>query len=177
MILLSVDPDVTSPGLALFVDGLLVRAGRIRARGDDTGRHVSLVATADVWAWPCLVDRVVIEWPKIYRAGRGGAADPNDLIELAAAAIAVACAFPNARHERMHARDWKGTLPKPETAADPYLVEDRVWERLSPVERVVWGRDVEPLAPTPRLEVTDAVGIGLHSLGRGILSKRRVLPR
>lgn len=176
--LLAVDPDVEAPGLALFRAGELVAAGRCRGAGSDLTRLVSLGDAAVKWVSGRLLPgdlivEVAVEWPRVYPVGKGKpGVDPNDLIEVAAAAASVCAAFPRARHTKVPPRDWKGTIPKPKRAGDPYLVEARVVALLTPVERAVWMRDAAPVAPTPRLEITDAVGIGLHATGRPLVGER-----
>lgn len=184
--MLAVDPDTTAPGLALFEGRperwTLIAAGRCKGAVSlvDLGR-VAREWVLDVTPAPISmrVGRVAVEWPRVYPAGHGKAgADPNDLIALAGAAVGTAAGFPYALFDRVAPRDWKGTLRKPKCAAEPYVVEERVIDRLTPFERAVWGRDAAGVAPTPRLEITDAVGIGLHAAGRGIVTTRvRVIAR
>ncbi len=172
--LLAVDPDVDRPGLALFHNDRLIAAGRCEKA---IVRIVGLRASAYKWVAARVgilgVTVVAVEWPRVYPVGKGKpGVDPNDLIDAAGAAVAVACAFPGAEFRQVAPRDWKGTIPKPKRASDPYLVESRVIDLLDPVERAVWNRDAAPLAPTPRLEVTDAVGIGLFACGRPLVGER-----
>jgi hypothetical protein len=109
------------------------------------------------------VEQVVIEWPQIYRASKSKG-DPNDLPGLAGVGMAIAARL-DVEVVSYLPRQWAGGTRKAETG-DP-LDSPRgrlVWRCLSPDER---GRVV------PSHDAIDAVGLGLHHLGR---LQRRVYP-
>lgn len=164
-VVLAVDPGIRACGAALFAaDGVLWKAALVRCSTDVS---VPAPARCEAMAWEASqwggVDREVLalEWPQVYRAGRGKrGADPNDLLLLAGVCGALAA------HVRCDVvavlpREWKGTLPKEIACA-------HVYARLAPGERKVV--DALGLPKSSIHHVLDAVGIGLHVVGRGLRS-------
>ncbi|WP_338865154.1 hypothetical protein [Myxococcus stipitatus] len=120
------------------------------------------------WLRPRLGDephQLIIELPRVYAAAcqKG---DQNDLIQLSGVVGMLGGYLPNVATRRsVYPRDWKGTL-------DAGAFIERIKQRLSPVEHL----RVELLgAASLHHNVWDAIGIGLHALGR--LSPRKVFPR
>lgn len=178
--LLSVDPGLRKSGVALWRRGGLVFARLIEPKSD--GPEISDVVEAmmsSVCGWilrdcgagdptgsrtPWL--RLVCERPRTYGGRVSGNADANDLIAVALVAGAIlgrlGCPAALPLPE-----DWKGGISKPKTKAqyerDGYPVEERARGKLSPSELacVEWPRDWKK-----RLDVADAIGIGLWALGR-----------
>lgn len=168
--LLAVDPSIVSPGVALFRDGALIAAARIRVRPAAYNvAERALVAADAIAAWCNAMggqpDTVAFEWPQIYTANKSKG-DPNDLIAMAAvdgaliAVLHLACIM---RGSTLTVRcykpaEWIGQLPKAtrgKASASPRAV--RIASRLTP----------EELAQVPdQHDAIDAVGIGLHCLGR-----------
>ena len=162
--LLAVDPGLRNPAAALFENGVLQRASRVKI---PTKTHAlplgeRCIAVAElICAWAQAdIDELVIEWPKVYRASRGVKADPADLFPLAGIGMAVAGLL-RVSASAVHAptaHDWIGSLPKSKTG-DPLASPrgHRIWSRLSDAEKagVVLSHDA-----------VDAVGIGLWRLGR-----------
>lgn len=159
-LLVSVDPSIRSTGLALWIDGALTRVERWRTVGGDAvtpAERARLVARwmerdlAEIWD-------LAIELPQVYAPGRGGG-PARDLISVAlvVGACAAVCPGEVATYEP---RSWIGALPKA-TSGDPRESPRgaRIWSRLSEAEREV---AVELL----QHDVWDAIGIGLHHLGR-----------
>jgi hypothetical protein len=112
--------------------------------------------------------RVVLEWPQVYRTGRGKG-DPNDLLALAGVDSAIAALLLRQLGEvsvdYVLPQAWKGTL-------DGDVLVRRVQERVTPEERArVWLPSAESL----HHNVWDAVGLALWSVGR--MAKRRVVGR
>lgn len=176
---LALDPSVSSPGLAVFNDGALLRAGRIRpavfpdisegARWQLVSEH--LAVAAQTWAGVSLraFSLVVYERPQIYRATKSKG-DPNDLVALAAIGAAVTATVVAAgsrpRIETPTPAEWTGQIPKTtrgKGAAKTSPRALRILSRLSPEEVA--------LVPAQH-DAIDAVGLGLHALGR--LGIRRV---
>lgn len=181
MILLAVDPSLRSAGVALYRDGQLVAVGRMR--GIETTydvAHRCRVMARDIMVW--VADRALVipspdvlalEWPQIYRAAKSKG-DPNDMLGLAGVCAAVAALYPMAEVRSFLPDQWE---PAPKVSPErkrrglgPIDSEAftsprgvRILSRLSDAERA--------LIPMSH-DAMDAVGIGLHALGR--LAIRRV---
>lgn len=178
--LLAVDPGLESPGAAVFRDGVLVAAAPIivpdHVPGASQGQRALAAADAIVnWVIGLHAKIAIVahEWPQIYSASKSRA-NPNNLIGMAAVDGAVDCAFAFIaahRGEQLELRtylpaEWAGQLPK-DTHKGKYWKSPRgvrIWSRLSDGERAI--------APDQH-DAGDAIGIGLHALGR--LGVRRVL--
>lgn len=175
-VLLAVDCSLVTPGAALFVDGVLRRAARVRIKGapEDRADRCRYVAQ-DIRAWARAIQHhiapqhdmseLVLEWPQIYRASKSKG-DPNDLIGIAGVAAALAALLPSARVRSPTPAEWIGQVPK-STSGDPWSSPrgGRIAARLSMAEISV----VEPSH-----DAIDAVGLGLWALGR--LDRKRVFP-
>lgn len=173
MILLSIDPGLRGCGCALFDDGVLRAAAYVR--GEGVPEDTLMLARATALGVECWIDerlpgwdeseavnRLVLELPQTY-GGRAAKGDANDLLGLAAVDGAVAALFPLASVRTVLPHAWKGGVPKPKSARAKYVVQERVVTRLSAEEqeRVVW-----PKAERLKWDVADAIGVGLHDLGR-----------
>jgi hypothetical protein len=172
-LLVSVDPSLRSSGLAIFEGGVLVHAVSVKSKAatsaDVAQRAVTMarliVDAARPFVSPLVnEDRepsVVLEWPQIYRAARA-MGDPNDLPGLAAVGAAVV-ALLNAHAVCIYTpREWAGQVPKA-TKGDcrESPRSRRIRSRLSGLEVRVW----EGLKSSDH-DAIDAIGIGLHHLGR-----------
>lgn len=167
--LLTIDPGVHALGAALFVPdttdgGMCLRAAEYLKFEKIT----DIASTLDQFVyrhlnWPLDHDKlaVVIEKPRIYPHGAQRKGDLNDLLDLAEVVGACGASFTHTR--TVYPRDWKGTVKKEVMTA---RIEDRLrgFEQLR-VTRV-GAKDHNTL---------DAVGIGLHVLGR--LAPKRVIHR
>ena len=170
-LLVAVDPGLEGCGVATFADAVLERASFVRS---SRVRHDPRLRAADAATAAIAVGKWVaaapgdlaVEWPRVYataiRRGERGA-DPNDLLALAGVAAAVVTTLPDARAWSYAPSEWKGQLPKA-------ACHVRVRSRLSPAELAVAAAAA---AAAGRLghNVLDAVGVGLHHLGR--LARRR----
>jgi hypothetical protein len=162
MTLLAVDPSLRSTGWAWFVGGALARVGRNtrKATDDAIARRAANMAEAVLLNFSgVVIDRLVVEWPQVYRAARSKG-DPNDLLGLAAIA-GILVSGVEGRADTPTPREWSGGVPKA-TRGDPLKSARgvRVWSRLRESERAV-------LESTKiNHDVVDAVGIGLWALGR-----------
>lgn len=177
MILLAVDPSLRSTGVALFRDGELIAVSKIRTAcgpSDDIAHRARAMAR-DVAAWEARIperqggrpDALAVEWPQVYRTAKSKG-DPNDLLGLAGVCAAVAALYPSALVTSYCPAAWE---PAPKVSSARKLKKlgpvdseaftsprgVRIMGRLSKTERV--------LVPESH-DAVDAVGIGLHHLGR-----------
>lgn len=109
---------------------------------------------------------VHIEFPRIYLASKQKG-DQNDLMQLARTIgnLEERARAAGATVKLIYPRDWKGTI-------DPDAMIERIKSRLTPAEHV---NVTLPTAASLQHNVYDAIGIGLHALGR--LAPRKVYPR
>lgn len=98
-------------------------------------------------------DRVLIEVPKF----RPSDPNPQSLIVLAVKAGEHGGRY--AKPEYLIPNDWKGSTPKPISHA-------RIWGVLDPAEQGIVDRKLRGVAAGKRHNVLDAIGIGLHGVGR-----------
>lgn len=180
---LSIDPGIRDCGVSYFdVDGELRAADLIVnsiKSGNDYAAIRSMALAVQKWWGGGTPGEIACEYPRIYTVGkqivRGGdgrahATDPNDLLPLVGVGAAIGALFPDVKIVRYYPDEWKGQLPK-------IAMNMRAMGRLSPAERArVDAADPDPAKPKAKgHNVWDAVGIGLHHLGR--LSRERVIPR
>jgi hypothetical protein len=96
----------------------------------------------------------VCEFPFLYPGGRGKG-DGNDLLKVARIAGLLTAPFSEDRVRLVYPRTWKGNVPKE-------VMLDRILEKLSETEKARL-----PKLPKGKFHnVIDAIGIGLHHLGR-----------
>ncbi len=158
--LLTLDPGLRYPAVAVFTDGVLVHASRVKVPGTshklEMGmRCLNVARLVNVHISPfCPVDELVIEWPRCYRMMKG---DPADLFPLAGVGMALAGML-GVPVTAPTAPEWIGNVPKT-TKGNPLdsVRARRIWDRLTEAERacVVLSHDA-----------LDAVGLGLWKLGR-----------
>lgn len=191
---LGIDPGVGGCGCALFTNmsglgWLLNRAAYVRntrrsKRGEVLEDAYGMTSCVFAWAAPVgEIDRVLIEFPQVYRAGRGKAgADPNDLLTLAAidGALTVALTGPVTSCESILPRGWKGTLG--ELPDGTYLPEQRIFGDADTQTPGILSLDeiacVERCTKSLFHNVVDGIGIGLHAVGRGLVNgRKRVIAR
>lgn len=132
---------------------------------ETTGTSGVLVAcgkTAPPSAWLEGIAEAVLERPVIYPHGR--TPNPNDVVKLGVAVgeMAGVLAANGLSVRYVEPREWKRTLDKGTCCR-------RVWGRLTTEEQAV----AERFRPEPKGEVRggkdhvlDAIGIGLHAVGR-----------
>lgn len=195
-ITLSIDPATHGCGCALFRAGKLLAAGyapnKVKNTDEDILRRSACSAKAafEWWEaydakfrndayvqWP---HELVVEMPPVYTAGKGNKGDQNEIVvPLAMVDGALAVYFPNAGTFSYKPYTWKKTTSKPPRAygADgkevPYVIKERVKDRLKEtgeLAAVDWSKSVEH-----SWDVADAIGVGLHHLGR--FERKRVYPR
>lgn len=157
--ILSVDPGLRCVGVALFKDGVLVRAAALR--GPVTGRGpavwASLAVLVDTWvaarvpvadlAGPCTL---VVEMMKVQVKGR---ADPSDLLELSGVtgAIVGRLSADCWLAEGFEPAAWKGQVPRDIYGArvEGHLRAEGLWSRVE--------------VPSRATELNDA----MHAAGLG----------
>lgn len=166
--LLTVDPGIDRCGVALFLDGVLVRADHVgqplcskNAGGtpDVLDRAHSVAGHLHDWLEDHykehgVIDLLVVEWPQIYMPGKskGGG---KDILLVAAAAAAVATRVFAGERRSVRPDEWKGQAPKA-------VIQGRVVARLSDAERKVIAE-----LPDSRLHnVIDAIGLGTYIIDR-----------
>lgn len=157
--IVAVDPGVNEAGVALFDDGELACAFLSRGPGGwlETAKQVVL----DVGGRVPLpqVAELVVETMQVYRQ-RLLSGDPNDLVDVAMGAGAVAgllsAVWRDVAVTVYRPAEWKKQVPK-------RIKNARDVAKLSDEEsaRVEW-----PRARADKTHVADAVGIGLHHLKR-----------
>lgn len=168
--ILAVDPGIRGCGCALFSGGRLYSVAYVKngTRSKNVVRDAESMAR-DVWRWAGDVDELVVEWPQIYatriRSGES-TGDPNDLLGLAAVDGAVAAHMWETPVARYLPREWKGQLTKE-------ACHHRIQTRLDEGEMARLTQASEEAGSLAH-NAWDAVGIGLHHLGR--LKQVKVIP-
>lgn len=164
--LLALDPGLNRSGVALFKYGRLVRAERIDVPKTeiDIAHRCMFMANAIAGKFREVTD-VVAEWPRTYRAGRAGGGPSKALFPLAGVVIGVAVGL-QAPIVTYEPRDWAGQVPKTKTVDGRESMRGRrIGKRLDVAERAVWVT----MHDRGNHDIVDAIGIGLHHLGRGFV--------
>lgn len=187
--IVAVDPGLTACGVALFNEhGYLTHAelavnevgtnADLPARWEGAALAVAeTIARCSSDAFPLVAAGrlLVVEMPKVYPAARQKG-DQNDLMNLAGAVASLFALVHHANRRLLYPRDWKGTLDPDEMieriAGKSNPDGQRVGGRLFPLEHLAVRL---PSAKSLQHNVWDAVGIGLHVVGR--LEDRKVIAR
>ena len=162
----AVDPGIRGSGVALFRGNVLVWAGYVAnpQAGNDAfaASRMALAITDEVHRHNVGVHVVCFEMP-VVRDARHSKGDPNDLLPLAAINGALCGLWCSVRLVQYKPEEWKGQLSKEAMNA-------RTLSRLG-------ASELECIQGYGALthNVHDAVGIGLHFLGR--LKPTRAYPR
>lgn len=167
MALVTLDPGIRGCGLAYYEAARLAHATYVRnprKTGSDTSEVAAMVgALAErlaAWGLPQRAPRVLaVERPQIYAQGKGKG-DPNQLIPLAEIGAGLACTLVWDRLVTYRPRQWKGTIDGDTMVARIAATGPR--SLLTPEEHACVDLPCASLAHN----VWDAVGIGLHHLGR-----------
>jgi Holliday junction resolvasome RuvABC endonuclease subunit len=102
--ILAVDPGKNDCGYAVFVDGVLTKAGLIKGEGPiDTADQLRNVLKNET------LHEVVVESQQIYRVSKG---DPNDMIDVAHNAGAVGGLYAHLPVHLIKPRTWTLGIPK-----------------------------------------------------------------
>lgn len=175
--LLVIDPSIRCCGVAIFRDGDLVDTTAVREPHGRTKlpaiqRCLDMAHRVTCWCLgKCRPDEIASEWPKIYAPGKGKGDPTKTIPGLSGVAVGVAVdVAAEPALARLHGGDLKcySYLPdewvqgtKKNTKGDPFdsARARRIAKRLRPEELEVWGR-------IKTHDEIDAVGIGLHHLGR-----------
>jgi hypothetical protein len=167
MILLAVDPSISCSGVAVFVNGKLHRAEAVKVPAKDTLINRIYHMSNAIYETHYAPHLVVLEWPQVYTHGPN---DRNDLLGLAGVCGGVASLFAADGTALLTylPREWVANLKKSKKG-DPRKSPRGLYigRRLDETEQNVW-RGVKSH------DVVDAIGIGLHHLGR--MQRKRVFP-
>ncbi len=163
MSLISLDPGIRGCGVALFRGGRLEACDYLKnpvLKGDDVDAVLGMADEVVKWRrlhCPLVVPEFVFEHPRVYTISKSKG-DPNDLMPLVG--VAYACAGYIAGHKsvRVFPATWKGQLTKE-------ACEARIRSRLDTAELAVLDATVHRVGAKAHNAV-DAVGIGLHAVGR-----------
>ena len=161
-VIVAIDPGKTACGVAIAVDGVLVKAGYPtpkKYRLEKPPREVvwarSVHAANDFLRIEHAIgriDRLVIEMPKVYPGMPN--TDLNDLLDLAAVVGGLLEVIYYNEARLVHPQEWKGQVPKK-------VMNARVLSKLSSAEQAT----IE-YAGAKTHNTLDAVGILLYDLGR-----------
>jgi hypothetical protein len=170
--LLAIDPGCAASGVAVFEDGVLVRAFLANVtepekRYPDPGARACAMVdeiTIHFLTWSgSTVDEVVGEWPRTYPTGRRGGSPATAMFPLAGIIVGVACALHPATLTTYTARTWSEGTKKIRTGDGRTTARGRwIAGRLVKEELDVW----DGLPDKGNHDIVDAIGIGFHHLGR-----------
>lgn len=167
--LLAIDPGIRGCGVAVYTPHGLRWAGYVKnpASGDTAEACLALAravedAAVDEGQLP-VIGEIAFEWPRVYTIGKGKG-DPNDLLPLVGVCMALCGRLFGSPATRYYPHEWKGQMQK----GAAFVA--RVQSRLTPEEL---GR-VHARGHLGH-NVWDAVGIGLHHLGR--FERKRIIAR
>ena len=110
---------------------------------------------------------ILIEVPIAY-PGQKSKADPNDLFRTAIRVGEFRQKYRSRGFEieEIYPNAWKGNIPKPEKASEPYVVTDRVIDRLDEKELQLLYASKSARATKIDWNLIDAVGMGLKRCRR-----------
>lgn len=155
--LLSVDPGVNGCGCALWSDyGRLVKASYVRVKRNAVAIEQYRALAQNVREVFDGADSLILEVPRVYQ-GNKQKGDPNDLVSLGVVVGLIVGVFGKPA-KTVFPYEWKRQLPDAVCAA-------RIMNRLDDAERAV----IELPGKTLAHNVLDAVGIGLHGVGRHLV--------
>ncbi len=158
-LLVALDPGIRGCGVASFIDGHLSRAAYVKnpaRRGCGAAECVAMARAVEAW-YDGEADELACEWPQIYAKTQGK--DPNDLLALCGIDTAVSCCVaPNGLTTTYKPAAWKGQMPKG-------ACHQRIATRLNSIEFQIALKAAAAIGDLAH-NMWDAVGIGLHHLGR-----------
>lgn len=171
----SLDPAIRSAGVALWRGGQLVNACAVKLtspKGADMGARCLAMAESCA-RWVVRNDAapraLVFEWPQIYSVSKSEG-DPNNLVPLAGVAMALAGILGMGAASRNLTLEVITYLPREWTrAAGTKSTKAKEFEtsmRTGRIRRRLSAEELAALAGVASHDAYDAVGLGLHSLGR-----------
>lgn len=170
--ILAIDPGIRGCGVALFNGRDLESVAYVRnaAPGDKLGAARSAAWEVKNWLGhdAAKVDVLAGEWPQVYTVSKRGKKDPNDLLALCAIHGALSAFLPWVEPVSILPREWKGQMTKE-------ACQHRIAERLTTGESAIVENYLMGLISSLEHNVWDAVGIGLHHVGR--FKPKRVFAR
>jgi len=157
--LLAVDPGIRGSGVAFFLDGVLQKARYIKSPMIAGNRAIEAAGMAEQIfdLYRDDVDILALEWPQVYTQGKLKG-DPADLLPLAAIGASLVCLYKPSTVFSYLPEQWKGQLPKGEV----YEARLKAHLQISELTTI----DTESCPKSLQHNVLDAIGIGLHCLGR-----------
>lgn len=136
--MLAVDPGLRACGVALFHNGVLVRAGVVRGLREGQGPEVWAALATEVEEWARLTvlttrytyGHLVVETMRHNPHGRS--VPVEDLLELAGVAGAVVGRLPGWTAHAAQAHRWKGQVPRDVMGrrVEAHLREEGLWARV-----------------------------------------------
>lgn len=158
--MITIDPNLRGCGVAVWRGAVLEVA--MYVAGPSTGRGYwvaeELASNVELAVKDSIHDvRIIVcEYPRFYGSTHQKG-DPNDLIDVAVVGAAVSTKLDSlcSHIESVFPSDWKGNVKKS-------IMLERIWSKLSEEEKAV----VQKTNKSDREDVLDAIGIGLHKLGR-----------
>lgn len=173
--IVAVDPGLNACGVAIFSENArleiaeLVRNERdasadLPTRWEGAALAVGAFIARASRQYPHTDRTIVVEMPKVYPAAQQKG-DQNDLMNLVGVVASIVNLGMSERRRLLYPRDWKGTI-------DADVMIRRVAARLTTTEA---ARVVLHSAKGLQHNVWDAVGIGLHVVGR--LEPKKVIAR
>jgi hypothetical protein len=166
--LLALDPGIRGCGVARFADDRLVWCAYVKnpmKKGTGPAACASMVGALLHLTTAGTYDNIVVEWPRIYQRGGGKSkGDPNDLRDLCGVSAGLACYYRGLSISHVEPAEWKGQLPH--EAVELRVLQHLSPQELGPDELEAYKEGLKSGGKTFGHNVTDAVGIGLHALGR-----------
>jgi len=163
----SVDPGYAKDkGIAWagwHADRSVASVGMVRSSARRIEDRIAEYVQADTALRHC-THGIYVESPRIYNEKR--TKKPNDILKLglvAGSVLGAALAIQPQPAYFYSPKAWKGSLPK-------HVAERRMRERiLTPEEIAIIERALRELPASLHNDVWDAVGVGLHGLGRRLI--------
>ena len=159
MILLAIDPSLTSTGVAVFVDGRLFHTKAVRIKA---GKEEDIVArayrVAEEVCDRCDPDEVVVERPE--KSWRGVGTDLYGNCWVGGIIVGM-LSHSDLQVRSYRTSEWSGQVPKDTTVKGAKTSPRARW-----IERCLEGDELRVWAQAKYNDEVDAVGIGLFYLGR-----------
>lgn len=174
--LLAIDGSIRCVGVALFVDDTLAWTDKAqwgtRSTKTNLGERAATLAYELDREIRTSVDAIAYEWPQAYADGK----NPNDLFGiLAVSGHLVANNVVIGGVVRSYLpREWTGNIPKTVGGKLPKNPQSSP-RGIKIAARLRWA-ELGIFNSAETHDEVDAIGIGLHHLGRGITKRKRVYP-